>query len=210
MKYLAVDTCGNHLTVISVNGDKKEIFFDEDCGVNHSVDIMVRIEEGLNKTALNLADLDFIACAVGPGSFTGIRIGVATVKALCLAENKKCLPLTSFDILAYNTTEAKTLAVIDAGHNGFYVCGYDGGKVVLPPSFVFGEKVKELAEEYSVVSSKPLPLDFFKDGKKIISSASLKDGFLRAIEIKANRGEIVSAAELNPLYVRKSQAEEGR
>ncbi|MBQ8427158.1 MAG: tRNA (adenosine(37)-N6)-threonylcarbamoyltransferase complex dimerization subunit type 1 TsaB [Clostridia bacterium] len=201
MNYLAIDTSGKNLTVI-INKDG-ELFtaFDSECGVNHSVDLMPKVEELCLKADFELKDADFFACVVGAGSFTGIRIGVATVKAMCFAFNKPCLSVTSFDTLAYNV-DGKVLAVIDAKHNGFYVCGYSGKKVDFAPSYVMKDQLIELAKEYRIVSATEI------DGVQV-EIVSVKDGLIQAV--KEKQQEISWDIEtLNPLYVRKSQAEEGR
>ena len=131
MNYLAIDTSGKNLTIIIKKGDEVFKYSDPDCGVQHSVELMPRVEELIDKAKFDLKSADFFACVVGAGSFTGIRIGVATIKAMCFAYSKSCLAITSFDTLAYNEKGGKVLALIDAKHNGFYACGYDNGKVVL-------------------------------------------------------------------------------
>ena len=88
MKYLAIDTSGKNLIVIAKNGDKEEIFFDPDCGLNHSVTLMDAVEQTAQKIQLDLSSVDFFSCTLGAGSFTGIRIGVSTIKALCFAYKK--------------------------------------------------------------------------------------------------------------------------
>lgn len=99
-------------------------------------------------------DIDVFACAVGPGSFTGIRIGVATVKALAYALGKKVLGVTSFDSLAYNVSDGrKKLAVIDARHGNFYACGYAAdGQIDLSPRFIDTAALCGLAREYEIIS----------------------------------------------------------
>ena len=146
--------------------------------------------------------MDFIACVVGAGSFTGIRIGVSTVKALCFAYNKPCLSVTSFDTIAYNKKGGKVLSVIDAKHNGFYVCGYDNLEVCLEPSYIMKEQLLDLAKDYKLLSFEQI-----KDlNVEVVSSL---DGFINAVANKKN--EISFDLEsLVPVYVRKSQAEEGR
>ena len=119
MNYIAVDTSGKHLTLIAKKGDKIYEYFNADCGVNHSVSLMPELERLLDRADMRLTDADFFACAVGAGSFTGIRIGVSTVKALAFATKKPVLRLTSFDTLSYNMDSGKVLAVIDAKHNGY-------------------------------------------------------------------------------------------
>ena len=113
MNYLAIDTSGKNLTlVLSVNGEVVT-YNDGECGVNHSVELMPRIEALLEGVSVSLKEVDFIACVVGAGSFTGIRIGVSTAKALCFVYGKPCLAITSFDTLAYNEKQGKVLAIID-------------------------------------------------------------------------------------------------
>ena len=107
MKYLAFDTSGDNLTVI-VRKDKEIFsFFEEKCLTLHSSLLMPKVEEILNNAKISLKDLDFIACVVGAGSFTGIRIGISTAKAYSFATGKKVLGVTSFDLLAYNTSRQK-------------------------------------------------------------------------------------------------------
>lgn len=203
MNYLAIDTSGKNLTVIIKQGEKEHTFFDADCGVNHSTALMPCVEKLIEQTGFDLKGADFFAAVVGAGSFTGIRIGVATVKALCFAFNKPCLAITSFDTLAYNEKGGKVLALIDAKHNGFYACGYEDNKVVFQPAYLMRDKVEELVAEFdTVVASQPI------EGFNV-KVVSLSEGLKNAIENKLK--EITPDVEaLTPLYVRKSQAEEGR
>ena len=200
MNYIAVDTSGKHLTLLAKKDGKVYGISDSDCGVNHSVRLMPELENLLIKAGMKPADADFFACAVGAGSFTGIRIGVSTVKALAFAAKKPVLKITSFDTLSYNVDSGKVLAVIDAKHNGYYVCPYVSG-VAGTPEYVSGERLAEF-KDYLFVSGEEI------NGIKT-QIVSVAEGFKRAIEKKA--GEVsCDINSLVPLYVRKSQAEEGR
>lgn len=201
MNYLAIDTSGKNLTVIICKNGQIFTEYDSECGVNHSVALMPKVEELCAKADFGLKDADFFACVVGAGSFTGIRIGVATVKAMCFAFNKPCLSVTSFDTLAYNV-DGKVLAVIDAKHNGFYVCGYENNKLTLEPSYIMREKLIELAKDYRVVSANII------DGIDC-EIVSVKDGLIKSVMQKKDKISL-DIETLSPLYVRKSQAEEGR
>ncbi len=202
MNYLAIDTSSKNLTVIICKDDKIYKYFDGECGVNHSVRLMPEIEKLVNQTGFDFKKADFLAVSVGAGSFTGIRIGVSTIKAMAFSYNLPALAVTSFDLIAYNEKKAKRLAVIDAGHNGYYVCGYDQTEQVLPPTYIDGEKLKELSNEYELYSSALIS----GVNTKVVSPV---EGFINAIEIKKH----FASKDLDlivPLYVRKSQAEEGR
>lgn len=202
MNYLAIDTSGKNLTVIICKDDKVHTYFDSECGVNHSVALMPKVEQLAKKTNFDFSTADFFACVVGAGSFTGIRIGVATIKAMCFAFNKPCLSITSFDTLAYNE-KGSVLALIDAKHNGFYACGYKDGKVDLEPCYLMREQVEELVKNYSLIVSST------EISGIAIKKVSVSEGLVKAILEKKS---LVSAdiESLTPLYVRKSQAEEGR
>lgn len=203
MNYLAIDTSGKNLTVIIKKGEQVYKYSDPDCGVQHSVELMPRVEELLHKADFDLKSADFFACVVGAGSFTGIRIGVATVKAMCFAYSKPCLAITSFDTLAYNKKGGKVLALIDAKHNGFYACGYDNGKVTLEPSYLMREQVEKIVLDYDKAVA-IADINGFN-----IEIVSVVDGFEKAIESKLDEISL-DIEKLTPLYVRKSQAEEGR
>lgn len=202
MQFLAIDTSGKALTVIIKKGEKVIKFCDQNCGVRHSVSLMPKVEEMLDSLEIALKDLDFVAVCVGAGSFTGIRIGVSTAKALCFANNLPCLTVTSFDILAYNKNGGRVLAVLDAGHNGFYACGYYDNQVVFPPSYIMKDQLLSLSKEYAVIS------DGVIDGVESVKG-DMVEGFLNAILGKESERSF-DYDGIIPLYVRKSQAEEGR
>ncbi len=203
MNYLAIDTSGKNLTVIVCKNDIITSYCDKECGVNHSVALMPKIEELAKTAEFDFSSADFFACVVGAGSFTGIRIGVATIKALCFAFNKPCLSITSFDTLAYNVNGEKVLAVIDAKHNGFYVCGYDNKKVVFEPSYILRDELDQIKGEYQkiVAISEIAGLE--------ITLVSVEEGLKIAVCEKSNE-KTFDFESLVPLYCRKSQAEEGR
>ncbi len=202
MNYLAVDTSGKNLTVLICMGDKVYKYFDSECGHQHSTTLMPQIEKLASEVGFDFKKADFFSAVVGAGSFTGIRIGVSTIKAMCFAYNKPCLAITSFDTIAYNDCGDKVLAIIDAKHNGFYVCGYKKQKVCLEPRYVDRAEVEKLLLEFTGVS--------FEDIEGLnIKKVDIADGLYNAIS--KNLDKVTSDLEsLSPLYVRKSQAEEGR
>ncbi len=202
MNYLAIDTSGKNLTVLICKDDQIYKYFDGECGVNHSVALMPKVEELAEKANFDFKRADFFACVVGAGSFTGIRIGVSTVKAMCFAFSKPCLAITSFDTLAYNE-KGSVLTLIDAKHNGFYACGYKDGQVDFEPAYLMREQVEELVNNYDLTVSATEISGI--TAKKV----SVGEGLIKAIQAKMH---LVSEdiETLTPLYVRKSQAEEGR
>ena len=201
MNFLAIDTSGRQLNTVAVHGERQIVLPRPDCAMRHSVILMDEIDAALKQAQLTPQDCDFFACVVGPGSFTGIRIGIATVKGLCLAAEKGALALTSFDCLAYADTNEQKLCLVDAGHGNFYACGYFGTQVSIPPLFASREQVDAIiASGYVPVAHAPL-----FEGVRVADAAQ---GLLAAATSKA--GEVMPAHALEALYLRKSSAEEGR
>ena len=159
---------------------------------------MEEVESLLDTANLSLMDIDVFSAVVGPGSFTGIRIGVSTIKAFAYANNKKVLSITSFDTLAYNSSDSKVLAVIDARHENYYVQKFISGKP-LKAEFVTIQELKELACGFTILSNTSLNVEH-----KIVS---VKDGLIKAIQNNLDNATL-DRETLVPLYVKKSQAEE--
>lgn len=161
---------------------------------------MDEIDGVLSRAQLSLQECDFIATVVGAGSFTGIRIGIATVKGLCFASDKPALSITSFDALAYAERGGKRLALVDAGHGYYYTCAYgEEREILIPPAYSSKEEVEKLIEAgYSPVAYEALGL-----GESIVDPC---EGLTLAV--RAKHGEAVPPSELYALYIRKSSAEE--
>ncbi len=196
-----MDTSGSHLTVALKMNEKLYTVFNENCGVLHSTALMPAVEDLLKQANATLSDVDFIACSVGAGSFTGIRIGISTVKALCYAANKPCLGVTSFDVIAYDTIDGDALAVIDAKHGCFYAQKYKNFKPVTEAKFVSGEELITLSGGDKIACSSDIRFESVK--------INLLNGFIKAVESKSKEATF-DFEKLVPLYIRKSQAEENR
>ena len=200
--FVAVDTSGNYLTVVAGKGGEFYSVSIPNCMMKHSVSVMPAAEEVLKKADMRLEECDFFSAVVGAGSFTGIRIGISVVKGFCLAYNKPSLPITSFDVAAYNSLgEGKTLCLVDALHDCYYACGYEKGEVVLPPAYLTEEQVLSLvAEGYVLCGVGEFPLA----EKVTVLPADPVEGLKKAVCEKAEKGAF---GELIALYVRKSSAE---
>ncbi len=197
MNFLAVDTSNEYLTVIASKEGRAEVLFEPQCGMQHSVRLMGAVEETLGKAGLSPAECDFFAAVIGPGSFTGIRIGISAAKGFCSALGKPAMGITSFCTLAYNA-EGRLLAAVPAGRGFYYVCPFGEDK---RPSgearCIDGEALARLAEKDAVCSYFPLPVPFVK--------ADPAAGLLAAIAARGTRFGALSA-----FYLKKSQAEEAR
>ena len=204
--FLAADTAAGYLTVIARNRNgRTAVSYLPDCAMNHSVMLLPTVEKTLQDAGMGLADCNFFSCVVGAGSFTGIRIGLATVKGFCTAFSRPALPVTSFDAVAYTTGRTKTLALVPAGHEYYYAAGYDEGKGLLfPPAYLSREEAAALAkaEGYTIAGYAALPF-----GGSL--QADMAAGLLAAIEGKgSDERNFVPSEGLQAVYVRRSQAEE--
>ena len=196
MNFLAIDTSNEYLTVVASKEGKAEVLFEPQCGMQHSVRLMPAVEETLQRAGLSPAECDFFAAVTGPGSFTGIRIGISAAKGFCGALKKPSLGITTFQTLAYNA-EGECLAAVPAGRGFYYVCAFGEDKRVLSePARTDGEGLSALAQKYAVVSYGDLPVPYRR--------ADPARGLLEAV--KAAKREDFGG--LCAFYLKKSQAEE--
>lgn len=202
MNFLAIDTGGKYLSVVSCRNGETFCSYQPNCFAKHSVVLMDEIKRALSRAELRPEDCDFFAVVVGPGSFTGIRIGVSTVKGLCFACDKPALALTSFDCLAYAEKSEPLLALVDAGHGYYYACAYDQDKTVAaPPAYCSKEETEAIIGR----GFTPIAADRLFEGCAVVDPCK---GLTEAV--KAKHGELVSASGLAAVYLRKSSAEENR
>ena len=202
MNFLAIDTSGKYLSVVACRGDLEEITFLPECAMKHSIVLMDEIDRIFARAHMNPHECDYFGAVVGPGSFTGIRIGISTVKGLCFACEKPALAVTSFDCLAYAEKSVPVLALADAGHGNFYACGYDENKrVVIGPSYCSFEEVRNMMERgFAPVAAEELFAGCAAVDPSRGLLAAAKEGY----------GGLCGAEELAALYLRKSSAEEKR
>lgn len=122
MKILSVDTSSKTCSACFYDGNNyNELILNEN--KTHSETLLPLIEELKEKYSFDLSDMDYFAVNVGPGSFTGIRIGISTIKGIATVLNKPCVATSTLESMAYNfdLTEDKTiLSLIDARNNRFF------------------------------------------------------------------------------------------
>lgn len=222
MKILAVETSSKICAVALVENDKlikEEIIEDEN---THSVKLMPLIDELLKETNTNLEDIDLFAVDKGPGSFTGIRIGIATIKAFMDAKNKKGIGITSLECLAYNVKENGIIcSIIDARNDNVYYGIFEKTEnKVLNKEQDFSninellEKLKLLNINITFVGSgtivhKDIIKEQLKGNAKFIEDENLNKLNARNIAIAAfvNNESAGDSNSIIPTYLRKSNAE---
>ena len=111
MNYLAIDTASKIMKVlVHYNGNSK--YYQNADFKTASTTLMPEIDSLLGELKCTLADMDFYACTIGPGSFTGIRIGMSTVKAFACTTKKSVVAVNSLELLAYNNSGEETICSV--------------------------------------------------------------------------------------------------
>ncbi len=196
--YLAVDTASSHLTVLAAKGARRALRFVPDCALRHSVALMDEIDGALDEISLKPEECGFFCAVTGPGSFTGIRIGISAAKGFALATGRPVMPLTAFELAAYNVNGGRFIVAVDAAHGHFYACEFDGIRAA-QPVYISGEELAARGLPLYGFQSLPLP------GYTRLDAGKCLEG---AVEAKLSHG--APFGPVHALYVRKSQAEEGR
>jgi tRNA threonylcarbamoyladenosine biosynthesis protein TsaB len=113
---LAVETATRAGSVAVSRGEQILSCVTGDASSSHSTDLIENIDRVLREAGLQLGDVDLFAAAVGPGSFTGLRIGLATVKSLAVSMNKQCVGVSTLAAVAHAAGESeRTVALLPAG-----------------------------------------------------------------------------------------------
>ncbi|MDD5464991.1 MAG: tRNA (adenosine(37)-N6)-threonylcarbamoyltransferase complex dimerization subunit type 1 TsaB [Candidatus Omnitrophica bacterium] len=125
MKILGIDTTTKNLC-LGVYAGGKLYEYNLEVGRSLSELLAPTIQRVVAAAGLKIADIDYFACGLGPGSFTGMRIGLATIKGLSLVRNKPVIGISSLDILAGNVgpTERPIVTALDARRGLIYCSSY--------------------------------------------------------------------------------------
>jgi len=131
MIVLAIDTAGVDCAAAVFDSDTGKILgrVSETIGRGHAERLMAMIDEALAQAKLALADVDRVGVTVGPGSFTGIRVGVAAARGLALALGVNCVGVSTLDVLARTASETgkPVLAAINAHRDEVYSQSFEAG-----------------------------------------------------------------------------------
>ena len=219
MKILSVDTSATAASVALSEEGKLigETFINT--SLTHSQTLIPMVEQLLNNTKTEISDIDAIAVNAGPGSFTGVRIGVAAVKGLAFANNIPCVPVSTLESMAYNflSTDCIVCAVMDARCSQVYNALFEikngvvtrlcddralknellsvDGRIIIAGD---GTDItcKYIGNEIKNAESAPVNLKYQR------ASSTALVGFEMI-----NNGQTVSAQELMPVYLRLPQAQ---
>ena len=231
MKILAIDTSSKICGVTILEDNEVLINLSNDDEKTHSVKLMPMIDEAFKNTNLSLDDISLLACCTGPGSFTGVRIGIATIKAFADVKKLPVVGVTSLESLAYNLFDALqasslVCALIDAKNNNVYCGIYEKDSKQYNFISIFTDSIDNTLEKIrnTLSSMKVADISFVGDAsciykEKIVSVfpnanfASEEQNLQNGISIgrggyaKYLSGEYGNSSSISPIYLRKSQAE---
>lgn len=170
MKILSIDTASDICGVSILEDNNLICNLDNNTGRTHSENLMPMINSAFSKNNLSLNDIDLIICDKGPGSFTGIRIGIATVKAFNDSLSIPCIGISSLESLAYNVKQDLQendfiCSIIDCKNDNCYYAVYQlkDNKII--------EIIEPKADNIEIF--KTLPFDFKNKNIAFVGDGSL-------------------------------------
>lgn len=195
-------------------------------GHTHSDTLLPMVEQLLSHCSLTVQDIDLFAVPVGPGSFTGIRIGVSLIKGLAFDSGKPCVAVSSLEAMAYNLVgfDGILCPVMDARRNQLYnaLFRWQNGQMIrltedrLIPAADLAKELTSFDErviltgEGSGILQKAMSNDICSVLPSPLMATQNAVGVAQLAIYKYNAGEAISDSQLLPVYLRPSQAERER
>ena len=221
MKILSIDSSSVTASVAITENGKilSEKFINN--GLTHSQTLMPMVEDAINESKISVKDIDLFAITNGPGSFTGVRIGISCVKGMADALSKKCVVVSTLEAIAepLKNQDVIACAVMDARCNQVYTAIFNQGNRLCEDKAVL---IDELGKELKQYDKK---IVFIGDGSILcyeklcenIQNCEVADeniryvhgssiGFIAEEKIK-NGEEPIDSTNLVPFYLRLPQAE---
>ncbi len=220
---LAFESSAKAASVALVRDGSLVSQYSQCSGLTHSRTLLPMAEDLLKNAELKLSDIDLFAVAHGPGSFTGIRIGVSTVKGLCWGAEKPCIGVSTLEAMAWHALAAGGLVcpVMDARRAQVYNALFrieDGRPVRLCPDRAISleelsDELRALGESVFLVGDGAVLTKDFLDAQGLPCRIAPDDLVWQdawGVAMAAQGRAPVPAAELLPVYLRLSQAERER
>ncbi len=227
MKILALESSATACSVALCEDEKLIAQTSQNNGLTHSRTLMPMVDSLLTQCGQSLTDVDVIAVAAGPGSFTGLRIGVSTAKGLAWAGEKRCAPCSTLESMAWQLAHVDgiIIAAMDARRNQVYNAVFRARNGVLErlsPDRAIGlaeleNEIKKLNEPKILVGDgAQLCYNEWQDRTKDLRLAPVHLrtqtawGVARAALELIREDKLVPGEQLVPVYHRLSQAERER
>lgn len=224
MTILAIESTAKAASVALCEEGKLVSQYYQASALTHSRTLLAMAEDMLKNLEMKLDDVDAVAVAIGPGSFTGVRIGVAAAKGLCWGADKPAIGVSTLEAMAYQLIDREGVMIcpaMDARRSQIYnaVFSSEGGELRrLTPDRAIA--IAELIEE---AKNNDKTYFFVGDGARLCYNAFLEEGLKAClapeplllqtawgVAMAASKYEPTTAADLKPQYLRLSQAERER
>lgn len=224
IRILSLDTSSKHSSIAAF---REEQLLGEYNLTNHdelSASLIPFIDRVLNNLGLKLNDIDLFGIGIGPGLFTGIRVGLAAIKGMIFADKKPVVPVTTLKALAYRymSENLTIIPLIDAKRDEVYAAAYDvsGEEIeeIVPPSLVHIRELKNAlpgemtnfcfvgsgAEAHPKILAKKFPKNKILPRSTFLAAEIGKIAYRDFLQ----ENYIKNVEELLPLYIRKPDAEQ--
>jgi tRNA threonylcarbamoyl adenosine modification protein YeaZ len=212
MKLLAIDTSTDYLSLAVMDGEKAVSRIHRSAPRSHSSLLMPMIGRILKRSKIKLKDLDGFCLSIGPGSFTGLRIGAATVKGLAFVTKKPIAAVPTFDAIAENGKRFNGVLcpVLDARKGKVYACIYKSdGKTVKKISGYLLMPAEELIGRLRKYDNVLFLGDFAERAAKLLPASKISAGSWQPKPEAVGRigagyfrkRKFVRAEDLEPLYI---------
>jgi tRNA threonylcarbamoyladenosine biosynthesis protein TsaB len=223
MLILAVDTSTKTAGIALLNDD--DILFDifVNLGVNHSIVLLPALHDLCRLSCVDIGSIDLFVCTIGPGSFTGLRVGASTVKGLAMATDKPVVGVSTLDALAFNIVGSEKLVcpMLDAKKNQVYTALFRIGqdsileKIESEKVINVEEFLQRMDEDVIFVGDGAIKyaglINDILPGKSFF--ASCWHQYVRASAVgllgrrKYSEGDVLDSLTFTPRYLRLSEAE---
>ncbi len=220
MKILAIDSTANTSTVALLENETLLGIYTANTKNTHSETLLPMVKHLLTTLNVSNDEIDAYAVSNGPGSFTGVRIGVATVKGLAFGKDKKCVEVSTIEALAQNLEcfSGIVCPIMNARRGQVYTGAFLNGKRIIDDTCMMLSDLIPRLEEYGE------SIYFVGDGYSLIENQAIKNlkstpemlRYQNAFSVgkiaykKLQNNESVSDRELSVEYLRKPQAERER
>lgn len=210
MKVLALDTSNQALAVALVENGRLQTEMTLAVKRNHSISLMPTIDFLMQSVGWKPADLERIVVAQGPGSYTGLRIGVATAKTLAYTLGIDLVGISSLQALVPKGVDGLVVPVIDARRNHVYAGFYKDGQAVKTDTYLSFESLLEEVKGYERVTFVGEVEAFIEQIKKVLPQAHYQVTLPSAYQLALDgeTGPISEVMSFEPRYLKRVEAEE--
>ena len=178
MKILALDSTAKTATVAICEDERLITVYSVTAGLNHSETLLPMVENVIKTAHISVDDIDMFAISDGPGSFTGVRIGVSLLKGLAFGKEKLCVGVSTIEALAYNLKDFDGI-----------ICG-DGYDLAVNNMNISFASTPALLREQNAYSVALAALKKYKeDPKRDYTDRSIKPTYLRVPQAERERLE---------------------